>query len=98
MPRLERLNLRRLIEIEIEIENSNLQMEMRLIPEMSIILEMSIISELGLATLYTGSSYELPPHEQAQGHLPKIEVPQIPIHGNGFESIGITLERGRPKS
>ena len=46
---------------EIEIENSNLQMEMGLIPEMSIILEMSIISELGLATLYTGSSSELPP-------------------------------------
>ena len=68
-PRLERLNLRRLIEIEIEIENSNLQMEMRLTPEMSIILEMSIISELGLATLYTGSSSELAPHEQAQGHL-----------------------------
>ena len=78
-PRLERLNLRRLIEIEIEIENSNLQMEMRLTPEMSIILEMSIISELGLATLYTGSSSELPPHEQTQGHLPKIEVPQNPI-------------------
>ena len=72
-PRLERLNLRRLIEIEIEIENSNLQMEMRLTPEMS------IISELGLATLHTGSSSELPPHEQAQGHLPKIEVPQNPI-------------------
>ena len=71
--------MRRLIEIEIEIENSNLQMEMRLIPEMSIILEMSIISELGLATLYTGSSSELPPHEQAQWHLPKIEVPQNPI-------------------
>ena len=50
-PRLERLNLRRLIEIEIEIENSNLQMEMRLIPEMSIILEMSIISELNLGAV-----------------------------------------------
>ena len=68
-----------LIEIEIEIKNSNLQMEMRLIPEMSIILEVSLISELGLATLYTGSSPELPPHEQTQGHLPKIEVPQNPI-------------------
>ena len=56
-----------------------MQMEMRLIPEMSIILEMSIISELGLATLYTGSSSELAPHEQAQGHLPEIEVPQNPI-------------------
>ena len=71
--------MRRLIEIEIEIENINLQMEMRRTPEMSIILEMSIISKLGLATLYTGSSSELAPHEQAQGHLPKIEVPQNPI-------------------
>ena len=52
-------------------------MEMRLTPEMSITLEVSIISELGLATLYTGSSSELPTHEQAQGHLPKIEVPKI---------------------
>ena len=47
-------------------------MEMRLIPEMS------IIPELGLATLYTGSSSELPRTNRHKGTLPRSKFLRTP--------------------